>query len=142
MSEHPAPGPDVVPVAGHVRLFGFDPVSAIGSIRPRPRSWRIAGAVRTGIATLVLTPVAAIVPPHAPWALGALGVGFVLGRRRLNHRFTLEALEARCPKCDGVLTVRPGQLKTPHTVPCDGCHHEATLELDPDALTALAASTH
>jgi len=27
-------------------------------------------------------------------------------------------------------------------VPCDGCHHEATLELDPDALTALAASTH
>lgn len=130
---------NVVEVPGRVTLFGFDPRPATAALRPRPRSWRLAGTLRIGAATLVVAPIVGILPPHAPWALGALGAGIFLGRRRWNHRLTLESLDAECPKCGAHLTVRPGQLKNPHMVPCEGCHHEATLELSPEALGSLTA---
>jgi len=124
-----------------VLLFGFDATNARAYIRPRARSWRIAGAVRTGLLFLVIAPVVGVLPPHAPWILGALGAGGFLAKRRWAHRFTLEALEAACPKCGAALTVAVAQLRTPHTLHCEGCHHEATLEVATGALEPLRALT-
>lgn len=139
MSETAHESDGVFPVEGRIVLFGFDPRPATAFVRPRPRGWRVAGAARTGVVTLLVAPVVGIVPPHVPWVLGALGVGTFLGRRRWHHRFTLESLDATCPKCGGELGVRSGQLRVPHTVACEGCHHEATLEVDPSALAPLEA---
>lgn len=128
-------------VEGRVALFGFDSSDAISHIRPRARRWRTVGAVRTGFLFLLVAPVVGIVPPHAPWILGALGVGGFLARRRWNHRFTLEGVDAACPKCGVALTARPAQLGTPHTLPCEGCHHEATLTVSENALAELESLT-
>lgn len=111
------------------------------TIRPRPRSWRIGGALRTvGIAALI-APAVAVVPPHAPWVIGALATGGILARRRLDERFTLIGVRGKCPKCGGVLEVKPGRLRDPHPLPCEACHHESRLELPDGVLEAHEAET-
>ena len=76
MSAPTSPEPDgLFQVQGRITLFGFTPVEALAGVRPRSRSWRIGGAVRTGAIALVIAPVVGIIPPHVPWILGALGVG-------------------------------------------------------------------
>lgn len=116
-------------VAAHLTLFGFDATVAQVRLRPRSRSWRLWGAVRTQAAGLVLAPAVGLVPPHAPWALGALVVSFMLARRRWRHLFTVESVEGQCPKCGAPVSPRVGMLRQPHPVPCDGCHHDLTLVL-------------
>jgi len=95
--------------------------------------------VRTGLLFLLIAPVAGLVPPHAPWMLGALGMGAFLARRRWDHHFTLEGLQAVCPRCGAALKVQAARLRTRHTIPCEGCHHEATLVVSQGALAELAA---
>ena len=128
-------------VHGRVTLFGFDSSEAIAHVRPRARRWRVGGAARTGLLFLLVAPVVGIVPPHAPWILGALGVGGFLARRRWNHHFTLEGVDATCPKCGAALGVRPAQLSTPHTIPCDTCHHEPALRVLENDLADLEGLT-
>lgn len=127
----PAPATsDTFSASAQLTLFGFDATTATVRIRPRARSWRLWGAVRTQAVGLVLAPVAGLVPPHAPWALGAVGVGFLLARRRWRHHFTLEEVRGRCPRCGAAVAPRAGMmLREPHPVPCDGCHHELALVL-------------
>ena len=124
-----------------VVLFGFDATEARAHVRPRARSWRIAGAVRTGLLFLLIAPVVGVLPPHAPWILGALGAGGFLARRRWSHHFTLEAVEAVCPKCGAALSAAVAQLRSPHTLHCEGCHHEAALEVGAGTLEPLRALT-
>ncbi|MFQ5537264.1 MAG: hypothetical protein ACE5GJ_07400 [Gemmatimonadota bacterium] len=108
-------------------MFGFPPAPAVVFLLPRTPRWRALGAAqRLGMA-LLLAPLAGLVPPHAPWILGVLGVGGVLARRRWTEHFTLLALEADCPSCGAPLHVPPGRLRSPHTLSCDACHHEGTL---------------
>ena len=83
---------------------------------------------------LVIAPVAAIVPPHAPWGIGALAVGIILARRRMIERFTLIALEGTCPNCDEPLRVKRTRLRTPHPITCEGCHHQASLKVPAETL--------
>ena len=60
----------------------------------------------------------------------AVGVGFLLARRRWRHHFTLEEVRGKCPKCGAAVAPRAGMmLREPHPVPCDGCHHELALVL-------------
>jgi len=87
-----------------------------------------------GLAVLV-APVAGLVPPHAPWILGVLGVGGLLARRRWHERFTVVGVEGPCPKCGEALEVPRGRLRTPHPVPCHSCHHEVSVEVREEALT-------
>jgi hypothetical protein len=61
--------------------------------------------------------------------------GAFLARRRWIERFTLEHVEGTCPKCGGALAVKPGRLRTPHPVSCEGCHHESSLAIGPGALS-------
>ncbi len=118
----------------YIVLFGYPGTSGEVTLRPRPRAWRVGGAVRYGIAGLVAAPLVGLVPPHAPWAVGALVGGIVLARRRYKERFTLEAVQGRCPRCGGRLGARPGRLRSPHPIACEACHHECTLtvRLDED----------
>lgn len=121
-------------VEGHATLFGFPSTKAVLTIRPRPTAWRASGAaVRMGGFTL-LAGVVAIVPPHAPWLIGALAGGAILARRRWIERYTLESVRGTCPKCGDELDVKAGRLKRPHPVACEGCHHETSLSFEPGAL--------
>ena len=115
-------------------VFGLPATQVRARIRRRPRSWRMTGAARWMAIFLVVAPLVAVVPPHAPWLIGALVVGGILARRRWTERFTLEAVGGRCPKCDARLTVKAGRLRVPHAVPCEACHHEVSIRVPEAAL--------
>lgn len=121
-------------VAGTAALFGFDPAPVEVTLRRRAKSWRVGSAARTmGVAVLV-APVVAIVPPHAPWLIGVLAVGGILARRRLREHFTVTSVRGSCPKCGAEISSGAGRLRSPHPLPCEACHHEPTLRLPEDAL--------
>jgi hypothetical protein len=82
----------------------------------------------------VIAPFVAIVPPHAPWAIGALATGVILARRRWLERFTLERVEGVCPKCGEPLAVKAARLRLPHLVACEGCHHQSELRFSEEVL--------
>lgn len=121
-------------VEGEATVFGFPPTPAALSVRRRPRSWRVGGAARTMVISAAIAPFAALVPPHAPWAIGALGTGMLLARRRLQERFTLERVEGTCPKCGVPLVVKAARLRRPHPVSCDSCHHQTALRFPAQSL--------
>jgi hypothetical protein len=123
-------------VEGEAILFGFPSTRAVLSIRPRPRAWRASGAaVRMG-GGFVMAGVMAIVPPHAPWIMGWLVIGGVMARRRWIERYTLQGLDAECPKCGAPLSVKPSRLRLPHPVSCEACHHETRLTFREGVLPA------
>ncbi|MFW6197633.1 MAG: hypothetical protein ACOC5B_02095 [Myxococcota bacterium] len=121
-------------IEGRAVLFGYEPTAVAADIEPRPRSWRMSGAARSVGIGLLLAPVVAVVPPHAPWAIGALAAGAVLGRRRWIETHTLMAVDGTCPKCEGPLVVKPARLRRPHPLECERCHHTSALELPAEAL--------
>jgi hypothetical protein len=125
-------------VEGEAILFGFPPTRAVVTIKRRSFGWRAGGAARTMAAFLVITPVVLIVPPHAPWALGALGSGAILARRRWVEHFTLQSVQGTCPKCGAPLDVKSGRLKTPHPITCEACHHQSSLVVPEQALNRNA----
>jgi hypothetical protein len=84
----------------------------------------------------VIAPVAALVPPHAPWGIGTLAAGVILARRRMMEQFTLIELEGSCPKCKEPLKVKRARLRTPHPITCEGCHHQASLKVPAETLAA------
>lgn len=135
----PSSDPGTVDVPGRMNLFGYDPTTVRLTLRPRTRRWRLLGAGRTMAVALVLAPAAGLVPPHAPWILGVLGVGGFLARRRFQERFTVVGISGPCPGCGAELAVGSGKLRTPHPVPCEACHHEGSVQLDPDLLEEAAA---
>jgi len=108
-------------------LFGFPPASLRVSLRSRGRGWRVGGAARIFGSSVVFAPVMALLPPHAIWPIGVLLTGGFMARRRLREHFTLIELTGLCPKCEMALAVKPGRLRMPHSLPCEGCHHESTL---------------
>ena len=126
-----------VQVPGRIALFGYDPVEVRLELLPRSRRWRLWGAGRTAAVALVLAPVAGLVPPHAPWILGVLGVGGFLARRRWQERFTVVDIDGTCPKCEAELSVAQGRLRTPHPVPCEGCHHDSSVQVAPETLKGV-----
>lgn len=125
-SDAPSPSFDA---EARLSVFGFPPGVATVRLRPRSRRWRLVGALRAQALGLVAAPLMALLPPHIPWAMGAVGVGFFLARRRWTHRVTLESVHGTCPRCQAALAVQPGALKDPHRIPCEGCHHEVALTL-------------
>jgi len=125
-----------VRVEAETILFGFPSTPAVLSVRPRTAAWRAGGAAARMGGCAVLAGVVALVPPHAPWLIGALVGGVVLARRRWIERHTLESLDGTCPKCGETLRVKPGRLRSPHPAPCEGCHHEGSVSIDLSRLEA------
>lgn len=124
----------------HAVLFGFPPERVDVTILPRSKSWRVAGAARTMGIALVLAPLAAVVPPHAPWVIGALAAGAILARRRWTEHFTVLSIEGDCPKCSKPIQTKGGRLRRPHPLPCEECHLDSTLQLADGALDAAVAA--
>ena len=87
---------------------------------------------------VVVAPFAAIFPPHAVWPIGALLTGAFLARRRYVERFTLRDLDGTCPRCGSAFRVKPGRLRVPHPLPCEGCHHEPTVRIPEPVLEEIA----
>ncbi|HBE00115.1 MAG TPA: hypothetical protein DC060_18195 [Gemmatimonadetes bacterium] len=133
---HPPEFDGLIRTAARVTLFGFESTEAFASIQPRGRRWRVGGAARTMGIFLVIAPMMAIVPPHAPWLIGALTAGIILTRRRLIERFTLISLEGTCPKCDTTIDVKRTRLRIPHPLTCQSCHHQASLKVPAETLAA------
>ena len=101
--------PGGVSVPAQITLFGFDGVSANARIEARSRGWRGRRAAAALAAGLIAAPLAALVPPHAPWALGALGIGLLTAHRRWAEEHTLHFLEGRLPPVRrGHHTLSPG----------------------------------
>lgn len=117
-------------MSGTLSLFGFPSTDAEVGVLSRTSSWRRLRAGGYFTAGLVLAPVVGMVPPHAPWALGALGMGGFLGMRKLRERFTVVSFRGECPKCGGDLPLTPGiPLRVEMSVPCEGCHHDSRLSV-------------
>lgn len=96
----------------------------------------MSGAARALGVALLLAPLAAIVPPHAPWAIGVLVAGAVFARRRWTETHTLMAVDGTCPRCGGRFDdAKPSRLRRPHPLECEGCHHVSSLTLRDDQLT-------
>jgi hypothetical protein len=129
-----AAGPRSVAVHGEALVFGFPTRPVELTVRYRPLAWRAGGAARTFAIFLVIAPFAGLVPPHAPWAIGALAVGAILARRRWIERVTLERAEGSCPKCDAPLAVKAGRLRRPHPVACESCHHQIALRFPEEVM--------
>lgn len=127
---------DRLHLAGEAILFGFPTTPAHLTVRQRPASWRMTGAALRMAVGLLIAAVVVVVPPHAPWLIGALAGGAIMARRRWIERYTLEAAEATCPKCGEPLKVSSGRLRTPHPVTCERCHHESALRIEAGALPA------
>jgi hypothetical protein len=133
---HPPEFDGLIRTTARVTLFGFESTEAFASIQPRGRRWRVGGAARTMGIFVVIAPMMAIVPPHAPWLIGALTAGIILTRRRLIERFTLISLEGTCPKCDATINVKRTRLRIPHPLTCQSCHHQASLKVPAETLAA------
>lgn len=127
-----APGTQTGPSrSGRLNLFGHDPTPATVRVLRRSRRWRTVRALKVAGIGVVAAPVLALVPPHAPWALGALIGSLFLARRRLLETHTLVGLEGSCPHCGEAVTLEaPARLRLPHPVSCEACHHEVTLRVE------------
>lgn len=117
--------------SGSLTLFGFPSTSVTVTGIPRSGRWRGIRAGLFGVGGLILAPAVGMIPPHAPWAAGALGLGIFLGLRKWRERFTVTSMDGTCPKCGAPMSVDEGSALRPGmTVPCDACHHDAVLHLE------------
>lgn len=126
---------------GRAVLFGFDATPVGVEVVPRTRRWRLVGALRAMGASLLVAPVAAVVPPHAPWAIGALAAGGYFARRRWAETHTLVGVEGTCPKCGAAFKTRKGRLRRPHPLDCEACHHTSELRLTDGVLPEEGEAT-
>ena len=126
-------------VGGRISLFGYEPTPATVHLKARSRSWRVGGSVRTMAIALLVAPVMGLIPPHAPWILGALTGGGLLARRRWTEHFTVMGVDGTCPRCGATVRAANGRLRSPHPAVCEACHHEASVQIPPEALADMAA---
>jgi hypothetical protein len=114
--------PPVDASSARLRLFGYAPTEAAVVVEPRGLSWRLGRAALIAVAALGLATLAALVPPHVPWAAAVLLTGAVLAIRRLRERRTLVSLRGSCPGCGGALDLaKPARLRAAHRFPCAEC---------------------
>ena len=116
---------------GSLALFGHEPTEATVIVLERSRRWRIGRTVMVAALTLIAAPLVALIPPHAPWAVAALGIGATMTRRRWLELHTIQSMSGDCPRC-GTLQIidRPTRLRHPHALSCPTCHHEPLLRVN------------
>lgn len=118
-------------VPARITLFGFDVVPANARIEARSTGWRARRASIALAAGLIVAPAVGLVPPHAPWAVAALGMGLVTARRRWAEVHTLHLVDGACPRCgESVSLSRPARLRHPHPISCPSCRYELALSVD------------
>lgn len=108
-------------------LFGSASRPATLEVTPRPRAQRATRALLyTGFA-LLLAPLAAVVPPHVPWAIAVLGLGAWRARGEWRGEYELRAFEGACPRCGEKLKLDARYVTLPLAVPCYSCHAQPQL---------------
>ncbi len=118
-------------VPARITLFGFDVVPANARIEARSAGWRALRASVALAAGLIVAPVVFLVPPHAPWALAALGISLLTALRRWAEVHTLHFFEGACPRCGGGVSLsHPVRLRYPHPISCPSCQYELALSVD------------
>lgn len=131
MQHEPAVSATPTPLKGEARVFGQPATPAAVFVRARTDSERTLRTALALLGTMVVAPAAFLVPPHAPWGVGALLGGLILTRRQWAHTHSLMALEADCPNCGSPLAAVDGtRLKEPHPLSCDHCQREVTIHVD------------
>lgn len=124
----PSAGSHAVPA--RLVLFGYPAAPAQARVSRRATGSR---AIRAGLAaggTLLLTPVAALFPPHAPWAIAVLIGGGILTWRGWNTREVVASFHGDCPRCGHSLALPPGtRLRDGLAVSCGECGMEPLLKL-------------
>lgn len=118
--------PDVV--SARTVLFGSPPRTARLVATERPRRERMGRAAAAFGIALLLAPLLFLIPPHVPWALGALLVGGFIARRQWGGALRVHELDAACPRCDTQLELDSPLITLPLKIPCYACHHEPVLE--------------
>ena len=120
-----------VSVPAQITLFGFDVVHADARIEARSTGWRARRTATALAVGLIAAPAAALVPPHAPWALGALGIALLTARRRWAEKHTIHFLKGACPRCgEDISLSRSTRLRHPHPVSCPSCQFELAISVD------------
>jgi len=118
-------------VPARITLFGFPPVEGSARIEPRSVRWRVRSTLASLGVALLIAPLLALVPPHAPWALGTLGMGAATARRKWLEVHSLRSIEGGCPRCGSDISLaKPARLRHPHAVPCDDCKFELSVHVD------------
>ena len=111
--------------------FGAPPSPAHVDLIARPVSWRTTRGLLAVAIGVGLAPVAAIVPPHLPWAAASLLGGAVIARNRFREAYTLRGVTGTCPRCAApVHLASRRRLKAPESVSCNGCGETLLLEVD------------
>lgn len=125
--------PEPVRISPPARLacFGATPTDAKVEIVERPASWRTTRALLAAGIGVGVAPLAAIIPPHVPWAAAALIGGGVIARNRLREQHTLMSIRGTCPRCGGEIDQDPGKrLGANESVLCGHCGETILLEVD------------
>lgn len=126
---------ETAPVELRLRAYPSTPGRLAATYRP-PRKRMTSGLV-TLLGFLVAAPIAALIPPHIPWALGAIFVGSYMAYRRWTGEYIVHSLEATCPSCGQPLAMKADEyVRLPHTVPCFNCHQEPELRLEAEGSTS------
>lgn len=124
------PDPENQAVQARLVLFGYPPAPARATVTRRAAGSR---AMRAGLyagGTLLLTPVAAIFPPHAPWAMAVLIGGGLLTWRGWSTREVVASFQGECPRCGHPLSLDPGtRLRDGLAVSCPECGMDPLLKL-------------
>lgn len=108
--------------------FGDEPTEVTLEVVDRSTRWRATRAGPLLAGGVLLAPVAFILPPHVPWALGVAGTGAFLAVRKWRERHTLVGVDGRCPHCgDDLVLEGHTALRAPHALDCDACHNHVTL---------------
>jgi hypothetical protein len=122
----------ILELPGRLVLFGFPPAPVAVSAIPRSLWWRGIRALGFFGGGVALAAGGSLVPPHAPWVLGALGIGGYLGIRKWEERISVLSLQGLCPKCGKKIQLRKGTpLRQSVSLSCDGCLHNLELEVEP-----------
>ncbi len=80
-------------------------------------------------------PLLLWVPPHYPWAAGAMVAGVYLAYRYWTGRYLVCAFSGACPRCGRQLELRLGSfINLPHSMTCFACHFEPRLEVSAETL--------
>lgn len=112
-------------------VFGLPPTAAKLSVAGRPKSVRTLRTAMALLGTALVAPLAFLIPPHAPWGVGALLGGILTARRQWLHTRTVLSLDATCPACEHALELPSGgRLRSPHSLSCQHCHQAVLIRFD------------
>ncbi|MGK7312794.1 MAG: hypothetical protein ACN0LA_11205 [Candidatus Longimicrobiales bacterium M2_2A_002] len=101
------------------------------TVEPRPKATRTTRAAVILVMTLVLAPIAFLVPPHFLWPLVVLAVGAYFAYREWTGEYIVHGFEGACPRCGEPLEIEPGtRVRGRQRVECYGCHREPELVLE------------